>query len=352
MYIYIVLILVSLLNIFSTEILAGDYSSPSNPDHYGAMVPDPAISGFPIIIQEPNSATVSRTIFSQWASSCVSYNPAGTVAASWKDPAKALGPATGDQFDICSLGDASRGSEPGSIVLGFAEAIADGPGPDIVVFENGFSANFAPELFFAELAFVDVSSDGISFVRFPSVSLNDENVAISSYAPLDPANVYNLAGKHFNYNGKCWGTPFDLNQLKNTEEVQNGEVDLANINYVRIVDIPGTGEYYDEAVSLPDLSTLDTESGSYELYESNHKIRDAWKTYESGGFDLEAVGVLELINGDGNTDGIVDNKDLEIMLNHWLEPAYWYYGDYNQDGYVNMLDMAILLLNWQIASSN
>ncbi len=48
-------------------------------------------------------------------------------------------------------------------------------------------------------------------------------------------------------------------------------MNLFDIQYVRIVDIPGNGFYTDSA---------------------GHPIYDAWLTTGSGGFDLEAIGAI------------------------------------------------------------
>lgn len=61
--------------------------------------------------------------------------------------------------DVISLGDG------GTAILQFAQAITNGPGPDFAIFENSF------DNFFLELAFVEVSSDGQNYFRFPAHSL-------------------------------------------------------------------------------------------------------------------------------------------------------------------------------------
>ena len=56
----------------------------------------------------------------------------------------------------------------------FASPIYNGEGPDFAVFENGFDIDdeYDPTgvLHFLELAFVEVSSDGENFFRFPAVT--------------------------------------------------------------------------------------------------------------------------------------------------------------------------------------
>ena len=58
----------------------------------------------------------------------------------------------------------------------------------------------------------------------------------------------------------------------------------------------------------------------WDTYANNHPIYDAWdaspgSTNPSGGFDLEAIGVLEEqeYSADINLDGIVDESDLELL---------------------------------------
>ena len=70
-------------------------------------------------------------------------------------------------------------------------------------------------------------------------------------------------------------------------------------------------------------------------YDANHPIYDAWPTYGSGGFDLEAIGVLQpqQYGGDINLDGVVDYEDLEIFTQCWLS-------HFGQDNYLSRCDLA------------
>ncbi|WP_231593712.1 leucine-rich repeat protein [Methanosarcina siciliae] len=256
----------TILNIYSTAM------ENTNP---GA--PDPGIPGFvgPNGDGKTDCGTVNP-IFMTWASTVVDYSPADqSITESFSDPGKTLGPVTGDNFDIVSLGDLDQdqinaGELPGSVTLGFDLPIADGEGPDLAVFENGFIVS-GTESIFAELAYVEVSTDGIVFARFPSISLTSGQVG--GYGSIDPTYVYNLVGKHVNAYGDSWGTPFDLSTLAQAPEVLNGSVDLNSINYVRIVDIPGSGDFKDS---------------------QGNPIYDGWVTWGSGGLDLEAVGVINI----------------------------------------------------------
>lgn len=271
---------------------------------------------------DPNA--VINPIFRGWATSVVSYAPAPGVFAVWADPNKALGKATGDYRDVVSLGDLDQSQigmslEPGQITLAFGEPVRDCNGYDFVVFENGLVSNYntgggsIKGQMFAELGYVEVSSNGVDFVRFPSVSLTAGLVGM--YGTIEISDIYNLAGKHPNGNGVCTGTPFDLSEITQEEDVVSGVVDINNISYIRIVDIPGSGDFEDEAVEH-------IEAGSWpvwDFYVSKHPIYDAWLTFESSGVDLEAVGILEeqSCSADINLDGLVDMCDFVLFSSAW-----------------------------------
>lgn len=162
---------------------------------------------------------------------------------------------------------------PGSVTFFYETGIYNGTGADLAVRENGFASGPAPG-FFAELAFVEVSSNGIDFARFPSISLNTTRVSTSGAFQLyDMTNVYNLAGKH----SPGLATPFDLEDLALHELVTGGTVNLSNIKYVRLVDVVGNPEGSGPAGAVDSLG---------------NRILDNWTTYDSGGFDISIVGGL------------------------------------------------------------
>lgn len=199
---------------------------------------------------KPGSTAIAATSASitNWATAYSSYLPGSNVSASFQTPAKALGAATGSTTDVVVLGD------NGSITLSFSGAIFNGEGADFAVFENSFSDTFL------ELAWVEVSSDGTNFFRFPGYSLTAS--AVGSFNNIDPTNIDGLAGKY----RAGYGTPFDLATLAGT-----AGLDINKVQYVRIVDIKGDGSVLDSA---------------------GRPIYDPYPTSASGGFDLEAVGVL------------------------------------------------------------
>ncbi len=181
-------------------------------------------------------------------------------------PAKGRVPTDSTQLGIgvadgrtLSLGDG------GAVVLGFVEPIADGPGFDFVVFENSFSV--AENEVFAELAFVEASSDGVTFVRFPNSSLTVG--PIGSFGTLDPRMIDGLAGRF----SAPYGTGFDVADLPAVQGF-----DASRIMYVRLIDVIGTA----------DVAFAKTDSEGAIVY-------DPYPTpFPSCGFDLDAVGVLHV----------------------------------------------------------
>ena len=276
-----------------------------------------------------DSSAKINPIFKDWAIKVVDYYQTPGVDFRWCDPNKALGPVTGSVSDVFSLGDLSReqvriGETPGWITLSFSESIHNVNGYDFAVFENGLisesttsEGSVAGELL-AELAFVEVSSNGLDFVRFPSVSLTDRPGDL--FSTIQSKRVHNLAGKHANAYNICTGTPFDLQELISTPQVKSGLVDINDIEFVRIVDIPGTGDYYDDAVQYIDPNT----DPNWTFYAYNHPIFDEWNTsllplYPSSGFDLEAIGVLneQQYSADIDLNGVVDIYDFMIFVSAW-----------------------------------
>ena len=183
-------------------------------------------------------------------------NPDGPFASFGGDT-NAIGPATMDNtMDAVSLGDG------GSALVTFERPIRNGEGPDFAVFENSFNDSFL------ELAFVEVSSDGEHFVRFPATSLTPTDEQVSgAVGGVDPTFINNLAGK-FRIG---YGTPFDLEELAGSENLN-----IDSIVYVRIIDAIGT---------------IDPQYATYDAY--GHIVNDPWPTnFYSSGYDLTGVGVI------------------------------------------------------------
>jgi hypothetical protein len=172
--------------------------------------------------------------------------------------AYATGPADGG---LVSLGDS------GIAVLTFDAALYNGPGPDFAVFENGFRNPVDSAMAFLELAFVEVSSDGLNYFRFPATSHIPTNTQIpASGVYTDASQINNLAGKYI----AMYGTPFDLEELAG----ESG-LDINNVTHVRLVDVVG-------AVTAHACHDKD-----------DNVINDPYPTnFPYGGFDLDAVAAI------------------------------------------------------------
>ena len=218
--------------------------------------------------------------FIDWASGWVDYVPGENLASTWMNPQKALGPAEGTSFDVVSLGSG------GTITMTFDPPLSNGSGWDFAIFENSFSDTFL------ELAYVEVSSDGVHFVRFDNDSLTAGPVG--GFGATDPTNIDGFGGKY----RQGFGTPFDLADLSTKDDVLDGLVKLNEIAYVRIVDIIGDGTFFDT---------------------SGDVIWDPYPTAQSAGFDLDAVGVRyhQFVNSAPNQPALESPEDgsQDIPLN-------------------------------------
>lgn len=228
-------------------------------------------------------------IFVNWATGC-------TLSRGWQNIADtSLGIAlVGDESyvpgipanGIVSLGDG------GFAIVTFEKPLQNGPGYDFAVFENGFiDQTLKPGTAFLELAFVEVSSDGVHYFRFPSTSNTDTTIQIASFEGIDASKLNNLAGKYINN----YGTPFDLNELANIDSL-----DIQRITHIKIIDVVGS------------ISRI---WGS--LDSKGNLINDPWPTaFPSSGFDLDAIGVIHQRNEIG-----LKKANETIAVNIFPKPA-------------------------------
>lgn len=214
--------------------------------------------------QEGSSAiSADSSCFVAWAISCniergyvnisepeFEYN--GSPFAAYGSDEDAVGQADGQ---VVSLGDG------GVAILEFDPPIANGDSWDFAVFENSLNDVFL------ELAFVELSSDGVNYFRFPAVSLTQSEVQIAGFGEIDATKINNLAGKY----RVNFGTPFDLDDLDD-----NPLLDKNSVKFVKIIDVIGSID--------PQFATYDSQGNI---------VNDPFPTpFHSSGFDLDAVGVI------------------------------------------------------------
>ncbi len=224
----------------------------------------------------PGSTAISASssVFVGWATQCNVQRGFMNIAdtslgyASSGDSSLAIGPADGYAV---SLGDS------GISVVTFTHPIYNGGGPDFAVFENGFLNTSNDSQAFLELAFVEVSSDGVNYFRFPATSLTQFNTQLGNPDYVTASNLNNLAGKYI----AMYGTPFDLDELSGIPGL-----DVNNVTHVRLIDVVG---------DINGHSSHDS---------AGRVINDPYPTaFPSGGFDLDAVGLI-------NEVGITEVKTL------------------------------------------
>lgn len=178
--------------------------------------------------------------------------------------------APGGFADVVSLG------VQGTVTTGFDHPIVNGPGTDFIVWENGFEFG---GLVFGELAFVEVSTDGTHFARFPNGYFGPQ----TPMGPFDgfPAGcVRNLAGLGLllnpaavtGYSNPCegGGDAFDLDDLQTHPLVIAGTVLLHDIRHVRLVDILGDGATTDSLGTPIHDPTNATSSSDWDAIAAVH----------------------------------------------------------------------------------
>lgn len=231
------------------------------------MLPLFSLAQFAPAQDQPGTTAMhaDSSAFIAWATGCevepgpmnISNPDLGLAGSSQYPPENAIGTPDGT-YGVTCLGDG------GYATLTFASPICNRPGPDFAVFENGFKSGTQ---WFLEIAFVEVSSDGEHFFRFPAITNVQYETQLGGFATMDPAQIHNFAGKY----GAFYGTPFDLDEVPD-----DPLLDKENVAYVRVVDVVGSID--------PQYATYDSQ---------DHPVNDPWPTpFASGGFDLDAVGVI------------------------------------------------------------
>lgn len=189
------------------------------------------------------------------------------------DPDDAIEPG-----NVVSLGDG------GSIELTFDRPITNGAGFDFAVFENSINA------FVLELAFVEVSSNGTDFFRFPSISKTPVTTQVGPFSGINPEDLSNLAGSF----AGGFGTPFDLDDLEGVDPLLN----VDRVTHVRIEDVVGRIDPVTETGYVP---RTDAEGNIInEAYPTAFVAPDELGGGGTGGFDLDAVGVIHFVPEPGS----------------------------------------------------
>jgi len=189
----------------------------------------------------PVGAAGGAGVPDRYVSRVVSFTP-GKGAGFGQDqlPGIVEGPPAGTGNAQGSLDTLSLGAG-GEIVVELASEVIDGPGVDLVVFENAFFANGNPATIWKELGEVSVSGDGEQWVTFPCDPAHLEESHCAGWHPVYAGPASGVSALDVEQAG---GDPFDL-----------ATVGLARARYVKIRDlsaaaVPPTAGFDLDAVAV------------------------------------------------------------------------------------------------------
>lgn len=204
------------------------HSDPDGSDVDPGSVDSAAGDGDDLLPSGPPEATVVR-----FATEVIDFSPGpGSGFGSEFFPDVVLGPPVGGGeiaggLDVLSLG------QGGVITLGFGGgSIVDGPGPDLVVYENPFWPGGNAASVFAELGSVAVSPDLETWYGFDCLAEPTEGqpglfAGCSGWTPVLACDAETeLPADPF----ACGGEAYDL-----------ADLGVDSIRYVRIVDVSWSG---------------------------------------------------------------------------------------------------------------
>ena len=174
-----------------------------------------------------------------FATKVIAYDTKNQAGGGIFNPANSLGAPAANLLAVHSLGIG------GSLTLGFDVTITDGPGADFLVFENAFSVSPGGQIF-SEAVFVEVSSNGQDFARFPTRYQGPASSGgpfatswaghYAGFAGIKPSRGGEPGVDNFDV-VQAGGDSFDLADLAAHPLVALGKVDLARITQVRLVDV-------------------------------------------------------------------------------------------------------------------
>ena len=181
-----------------------------------------------------------------YARSVESFEPGdGAGYNEQKLPDVALGPPGGKGNSAGSLDVVSLGAG-GAIVLGFGDkALSDGPGPDLVVFENPFWPGGDATQVYAELGEVSVSDDGKTWQTFPCDTVGDGQGHFPGCAGVTPTLKYDPVALVPLDPAQTGGDAFDLADLGVSR------ARFVKIHDLETLEVAGTSTGFDlDAVGL------------------------------------------------------------------------------------------------------
>lgn len=184
----------------------------------------------------------------------------GATGTGFGDPERAVNGVRGGglyagSLDVYSLDYRERRS----LVLGFSgRAIVDGPGAELVVFENGFREQ-TRDAYFMDPVVVEVSADGERWLAFPhDYVAEDETVyephpsAWRGFAGVTPVTLHVETNPLDPFDPEAGGDAFDLADLEGADDEERALAEAlrrGGVRYVRLtsaalLENPDTGAPY------------------------------------------------------------------------------------------------------------
>jgi hypothetical protein len=236
--------------------------------------------------------------------------PSGDVSAN-----EALGVPLGaglfeGSFDTTVLGVG------GVLTLELGNRCVDGAGTDLLVCENPFLVG-GGSTSFVEACFVEVSSDGTHFARFPNRYAGTSGPFLpftgnppgwyAGFAGVHPVRANPAAGIDPQDLVIAGGDAFDLADLADHPAVLSGDVDLADIAFVRLVDIDSGADTDDSGTPIWDCGIDSVSSADIDALVAVNSDANVAQGRPLVELSLDAAGFLWLQATD--PDGLKDFKN-------------------------------------------
>lgn len=194
----------------------------------------------------------------------------GASTGMFADPALAIdgvrgGGTTVGSTDVYSLDFTDR---PSLVVRWSGRRVTNGPGADLVVFENAFRISSSGDAYFMDPIVVSVSLDGTRWVELPHRYLASDPSTYSrriedweGFAGVTPVLVNDDTNPMSYFDAMAGGDAFDLDELASDGDA--GEIRANGLRFVRLTSAsletdPATGAPYphDPASNGPDVDGI------------------------------------------------------------------------------------------------
>ena len=184
------------------------------------------------------------------------------IGPAWTNCSNALGPAEGDNGHVVSLGDLDQaqidaGGSPGRITLEFRSAHCRPGGAGLRGFRERICLAIRARNGFRRAGLRGRVERRHELSRvFRAVSLQtletiNTNLPVGAWRRTSMRVRSTIWRASTSTTATPGGRRFDLRDLRWHPSVVGGQVDLSGIRFVRLVDIPGSGDFQDHSLPAP-----------------------------------------------------------------------------------------------------